>query len=55
MEKLVVLDRQLILDPGATPGSSTILEDFACKLASEQKDLPPEFAKVINECFWDLF
>ena len=27
---------------------------FLAKLASEQKDLPAEFAQVINDNFWEL-
>lgn len=54
MDTLVGLDSDGNVDPGSTPGRSTILLDFAKKLAAEQKDLPPEFAKIINDHFWDL-
>lgn len=54
MDKLVGLGRQQVSDSGATPDGSTILAEFVQKLASEQRDLPPEFAEVLNECFWDL-
>lgn len=54
MTKLVVLDAEGVLHGGSTPPSSTILEEFAKKLAENQVDLDPEFAQVIEEEFWTL-
>ena len=31
-----------------------ILKDFVEKLVSNQKDLEPEYAKVVNDHFWEL-
>lgn len=31
-----------------------ILEKFSDKLVNNQKDIPEEFAKIVNENFWDL-
>lgn len=36
------------------PDLSEVLLGFYHELASEQKDLPPEVAQVIDEEFWDL-
>lgn len=30
------------------------LKKFAEALGAQQKDIPPEFAKVIHDHFWDL-
>jgi len=30
------------------------LKEFIEKLVNNQEDLPPEFAKVIDEHFWEL-
>ena len=30
------------------------IREFEENLLSNQKDIPPEFAKLINEHFWDL-
>ena len=35
------------------PDWQTVAEKFA-KLAAEMKPCPPEFAKIINEHFWEL-
>lgn len=31
-----------------------ILENFARSILSQQKDLDPEFQKIMDEHFWDL-
>lgn len=31
------------------------LQDFVNKLRDNQKDMPPEFAKIVDEHFWELF
>lgn len=33
---------------------SKALNDFADKLISSQKDLPPEFKKILNDNFYEL-
>jgi hypothetical protein len=54
MDTLVGLDVRSAVDPGSTPGRSTILSEFAEKLAAAQVDLDPELARIINDNFWDL-
>lgn len=31
-----------------------MLRDFANKLLSEQKPIPPEFSRLVDDHFWDL-
>lgn len=31
-----------------------IVDEFIEKLANSQQDLPPEFAKVVDDYFWEL-
>lgn len=54
MDKLVGPEIQGDLDPSSTLGSSTILEEFARKLAAAQQPLDAAFAQVIEKHFWEL-
>ncbi len=54
MDKLVVPEDQSVLHAGSNPASSTILEEFARKLAAAQQPLDAAFVQVIEKHFWEL-